>query len=53
MLKNNSCVTAIGQATLELWEFKDKQENLQTSQKMSFPTIQNPHNAENDATVDH
>ena len=35
-VKNDMCITAIGQTSLELWTFKDEQGNPQTSQKMSF-----------------
>ena len=31
MLKNDMCITAIGQAILELGGFKDEQESPQTS----------------------
>ena len=42
MLKNyDMCITAIGQAILELWGFKNEYENPQTSRKMSFPDFSN------------
>ena len=41
ILKNDMCITAIGQAVLELWSFSDEQENPPTGRKMSVFDISN------------